>query len=178
MDTNPKTLVLKMDEGIFLGFGSNLGDREGALQTALDQLRSEGIAVLRRSAVYQTPPWGNEAQPPFLNMVAEVDFVGSPSELLQTIMEVEEAMGRLRTIHWGPRLIDIDLLAFGDHILRSQRLTVPHPFLAERAFVLVPWAEIAPEFRIPGLDATVANLRDRLPLTELEGIQRFSDAPK
>jgi 2-amino-4-hydroxy-6-hydroxymethyldihydropteridine diphosphokinase len=160
-------------EGIFLGLGSNLGDRKGLMEDAIARLTAADVEILSKSSIYETPPWGKEDQPAFLNMVVSVAFVATPEELMATVIQVEEAMGRQRTEHWGPRIIDIDILAFGKNRFTSQRLTVPHPMLAQRAFVLVPWAEIAPSFIVPGLDASVWELMARLPEVELKGIQKY-----
>lgn len=162
-----------MTARIFLGLGSNMGDRAAMLQAALNRLRASGISILNRSQVYETPPWGNVHQPSFLNMVIEVGFEGSPMDLLGHIGRVEEGLGRLRAVHWGPREIDIDILAFGDQTLSSQRLTVPHPMLSARAFVLLPWAEIAPDFIPPTHGDSVANLLLRLPVEAREAIHPY-----
>jgi 2-amino-4-hydroxy-6-hydroxymethyldihydropteridine diphosphokinase len=159
-----------MKEAIFLGLGSNLGDREWHLRAALEALRQGGCAICSCSPIFETPPWGNEAQPSFLNAVVEVVFEGSPMALLGLAMQVEESLARVRTVHWGPRSIDIDILAFGNQQLATQRLTVPHPMLAQRAFVLVPWARIAPQFAVPGHDSTVIGLLLRLPAAERDQI--------
>lgn len=159
-----------MNQGIFLGLGSNLGDRLQALSQAIYLLSDRGVEIGRVSTVYETPPWGNTDQPAFLNLVVEVAFEGSPEDLLVLMLETENLLGRQRTVHWGPRVIDIDLLAFGNQILVGQRLSVPHPMLTKRAFVLVPWQEIAPEFLVPGTEKTVAELLDLLPAAELNAI--------
>lgn len=159
-----------MKEAIFLGLGSNLGDRAGHLRAALEALAQGGCAINACSPIFETPPWGYEAQPSFLNAVVEVVFEGSPMALLGLVMQVEESMARERTVHWGPRSIDIDILAFGSQQLATQRLTVPHPMLAQRAFVLVPWARIAPQFAVPGQASTVAGLLQRLPAPERDQI--------
>ncbi|MBK9450398.1 MAG: 2-amino-4-hydroxy-6-hydroxymethyldihydropteridine diphosphokinase [Bacteroidetes bacterium] len=162
-----------MENGIFLGLGSNLGDRRAALATAIERLSSEGAKVVQSSKVYETPPWGNLDQPAFLNTVVEVTFNGEPEELLFIILKVENQLGRVRSVHWGPRVIDIDLLAFGSEIIVGQRLSVPHPLLAQRAFVLVPWAEIAPNFLVAGIGKTVAELMEELPIQDRQAIRPF-----
>jgi 2-amino-4-hydroxy-6-hydroxymethyldihydropteridine diphosphokinase len=107
-------------------------------------------------------------------MVVEVRYSGDPEDLLAIVIQVEKVMGRLRSVHWGPRIIDVDILVFGQQLLTSQRLSVPHPMLAKRAFVLVPWAEIAPDFQIAGLDATVSALLARLPESERTAVRRIT----
>jgi 2-amino-4-hydroxy-6-hydroxymethyldihydropteridine diphosphokinase len=159
-----------MKDDFFLGLGSNLGDRLGQLQSALDGLMAGGCRLVASSSVYETPPWGFEEQPAFLNAVVQVSFDGDPRDLLQLAMQVEHALGRVRAEHWGPRAIDIDLLACGPLQLRGQRLVLPHPLLQERAFVLLPWAEIAPDFEVAGLETTVATLLARLPQADMASI--------
>jgi 2-amino-4-hydroxy-6-hydroxymethyldihydropteridine diphosphokinase len=159
-----------MKDEFFLGLGSNLGNRLGQLQSSLAGLQAGGCRLVASSSVYETPPWGFEEQPAFLNAVVQVSYEGDPMELLQLAMQVEHALGRVRAGHWGPRAIDIDLLACGQLQLRGQRLVLPHPLLQERAFVLLPWAEIAPEFEVVGLGMTVATLLARLPKADMESI--------
>ncbi len=135
----------------YLGLGANVGDREANLREAvrlLDQTR--GVEVLRRSSVYETAPVGVTDQPPFLNQVIEVRTTLTPRGLLARALEVEAALGRVRRERWGPRPIDIDLLFYGDETLDLPGLTVPHPRMGERTFVLVPLAELAPERLLPG----------------------------
>jgi 2-amino-4-hydroxy-6-hydroxymethyldihydropteridine diphosphokinase len=137
-----------MDAGerVFLGLGSNLGNREENLRTALERLSGlPGTEVLRVSRFIETAPWGVEDQPPFLNAAAEIRTALEPEELLDGVKRIEQEMGRVRTYHWGPRLIDIDLLLYGDRKVETPRLAVPHPHLLERPFVCEPMEEIAPE---------------------------------
>ncbi|MFM2376670.1 MAG: hypothetical protein RLZZ165_1767 [Bacteroidota bacterium] len=144
------------------------------LMEAVERLNRHGLSILNASSVYLTPPWGKTDQSDFFNMVVEVGFDGGPDDLLRTAMELEREMGRVRTVQWGPRIIDIDLLAFGSTVLSSQRLTIPHPMLAQRAFVLLPWAEIASGFEVPGFQATVSELLSRLSPQEIQAIQRVN----
>ena len=137
----------------WIGLGANLGDAAttvGAAITALDGL--PGTRVLQASRLYATPAWGNEDQPPFVNAVAAVETSLAADELLQAMLALEQRFGRVRdpAVHWGPRALDLDLLLFGDQVLDLPELTVPHPYLHERAFVLVPLAEIAADLAIPG----------------------------
>lgn len=162
-----------MENGIFLGLGSNLGDRLATMRKAIDLLSEQGAVLKQASHVYETPPWGTLDQPAFFNMVIEIGFHGEPDQLLSILLSTENHLGRVRTVHWGPRVIDIDLLAFGSQIVLGQRLTVPHPMLAERAFVLVPWAEIAPGFTVPGKQQSVQELLDLLPATAHEAIRQL-----
>jgi 2-amino-4-hydroxy-6-hydroxymethyldihydropteridine diphosphokinase len=129
-----------------VGLGSNLGDREDSIREALERLsRRDRIRLIRTSSVYETDPVGVTGQPTFLNAAAHLATELNPAELLEVLQEVEREMGRRRTVRWGPRIIDLDLLLYEDLILDRPHLTVPHPRLARRAFVLVPLAEIAPE---------------------------------
>lgn len=135
----------------YLGLGANLGDREANLREAVRLLGgTPGIEVLRRSSVYETAPVGVTGQPPFLNQVIEVRTTLTPPDLLARALAVEAALGRVRRERWGPRTIDVDILFYGDETLDLPGLTLPHPRLGERAFVLVPLAELLPERVLPG----------------------------
>ncbi len=121
--------------------------------------------IVRQSSVYETPPFGYLEQPSFYNAVVELKTAAEPATLLNEIHRVEAACGRKRLVHWGPRTLDMDILMFGERQIATEHLTIPHPGLAERRFVLEPWAEIAPEVTVPGL-GTVAELLDKLPRQE------------
>ena len=154
-------MIAPTDIRVYLALGSNLGDRAAALEDARVRLIAEGVKLDRASSVIETPPVG-PPQPDYLNQVVTGTFAGSPRELLDRIHAIERSMGRVRTERWGPRTIDIDILTFGDTVIDEPALTIPHPELAARDFVLRPWAEIAPEYVVPGVDATVAALLARL----------------
>lgn len=143
------------------------------LQNALAALKARGCKPLCCSSVFETPPWGLQEQPAFLNAVVQVHWEQSAMELMELALQVEHDLGRVRAVAWGPRTIDIDLLAFGELELRGQRLTIPHPLLQARAFVLLPWAEIAPEFVVPGLLQPVDQLLQALPADERASIKRI-----
>jgi 2-amino-4-hydroxy-6-hydroxymethyldihydropteridine diphosphokinase len=131
-----------------LGIGSNLGDRLAHLQLAVDSLAAaDGITVVGLSAVYETAPVGGPAQPDFLNAVVAVDTTLSAHELLAVAQGIEAAAERVRTVRWGPRTLDVDVLLVGDEHLDDPDLVVPHPRMAERAFVVVPLADLEPEWR-------------------------------
>jgi 2-amino-4-hydroxy-6-hydroxymethyldihydropteridine diphosphokinase len=133
----------------FIGVGSNLGDRLANVQQAVDRLaRTEGIRVVRASRVYETDPVG-PPQPDYLNAVVEVATVLRPRGLLEACLGVEAAMGRVRAERWGPRIVDLDVLTYGDEQIDEPRLTVPHPRMLDRAFVLVPLLELEPDPRLP-----------------------------
>jgi len=136
----------------WLGLGSNLQGPAAQLHTALDKLAHiDGIDILKVSGFYRTPPWGDEQQDDFINAVAQIETSLAPVPLLRALQSVENAMGRTRSgRRWGPRVIDIDLLLYGDLLLRAAELELPHPRMHERAFVLVPLCELDAGLVIPG----------------------------
>lgn len=136
-----------------IGLGGNLGDVRSRLEAAIVALDAvPGIRVTARSRFYRTPPWGPVAQPDFVNAAVAVDTSLDAHALLDALLATERAFGRVRDgERWGPRTLDLDLLAYGDAVVADERLTVPHPRIAERAFVLLPLADIAPEAVLPGL---------------------------
>jgi 2-amino-4-hydroxy-6-hydroxymethyldihydropteridine diphosphokinase len=142
----------------YVGLGSNLGDRAAHLLLGLSALsRLPKTHLLRLSPVYETDPVG-PPQPPYLNMVAELETELSPKGLLAEMLRVEKALGRERRERWGPRTLDLDLLLYGDLVLEEAGLSVPHPRLHERAFVLVPLLDLLPEGRHPLLAQSFAEL--------------------
>ena len=146
---------------VFLGLGSNLGERERALERALVLLEQRGFEIKRRSSLYLTEPVGGPPQDWYLNMVAEGACALPPEELLAACLDIERGLGRTREVRWGPRTIDIDLLLYGNERRATAALALPHPRLQERQFVLVPLAEIAPRLRHPVLHLTTRELRRR-----------------
>jgi 2-amino-4-hydroxy-6-hydroxymethyldihydropteridine diphosphokinase len=146
----------------YVGLGANLGDRIVSLREAVRLLGSgQGILVKRCSPVYETEPVGGPPQGRFLNAVLAMEIDLAPELLLERCKAVENAMGRERIEHWGPRTIDIDILLYGDSIVRSKTLVIPHPRMHERAFVLAPFADLAPGVVHPVLGVTVNELLDR-----------------
>lgn len=142
-----------------LSLGSNLGDRAGSLRAALRALMSvAGVELKSWSHCYETEPIGFTEQPAFLNMAVEIETALVPLELLKAVKSIEAAIGRQKTDRWGPREIDIDIILWGDAEYASERLTLPHAAFRERAFVLVPMAEIAPEVVDPVTGETIAAL--------------------
>lgn len=128
----------------YIGFGSNIGDRQAYIHNALHRLAAEeGVILQKSSSFYETAPVGYEEQGEFLNGVAEIQTCLSPHRLLHTLKKIETAVGRQHRVRWGPREIDLDLLIYGDVCLREEGLIVPHPEMHRRGFVLVPFAEIA-----------------------------------
>lgn len=135
----------------FLGLGGNLGDPAQSMAAALRMLDASGNApVVTVSSLYRTPPWGKLDQPDFLNVTAEVATSLAPLELLELCLDVERRLKRVRIERWGPRLIDIDVLLHGDSHVSDAGLELPHPRMLDRAFVMVPLAEIAPELILAG----------------------------
>jgi 2-amino-4-hydroxy-6-hydroxymethyldihydropteridine diphosphokinase len=148
----------------FLGLGSNQGDSRSLLRTALERLEARVDGHKEAvSSLYRTAPVGYTQQPDFLNAVVMFRGEGPPGDWLDRMLAVEAELGRRRDgPRWGPRVVDLDLLAAEGHILETPRLTLPHPRIRERRFVLAPWAEIAPEFALPE-GRTVARLLDDCP---------------
>lgn len=135
----------------YLSTGSNMGTRVQALQEAHRRITTVVGTVTKASRIYETEAWGLEAQPAFLNQVLEVQTSLHPEDLLNALLKIEAEMGRERRLRWGPRLIDIDVLCIGDLIWNSPTLSLPHPHLQERNFVLYPLAEICPAWLHPVL---------------------------
>lgn len=138
--------------------GSNLGDRLKNLRQARQCIENEIGIIVKASKVYSTQAWGVRDQPDFLNQALEVATERSPQEMLEIIHRIEHRMGRIRTAHWSKRLIDIDILFYEQLVLQTENLTIPHPFLHERNFVLAPLAEIASNFEHPILRQPIALL--------------------
>ena len=158
---------------IFLGLGTNLGDRTANLQAAIAGL-AERLVMTAVSPLYQTPPWGVTDQPNFLNLCLAAQTDLAPAELLTFVKNLEVALGRQPAERWGPRLIDIDILFYANQLIETENMIIPHPRLAERAFVLRPLADIAPEFVHPLLGETIAALAKKV---GDEGIRPFAPAP-
>jgi 2-amino-4-hydroxy-6-hydroxymethyldihydropteridine diphosphokinase len=146
---------------VFLGLGSNVGDRDENLGRGLELLEGRGFRVTASSAVYETEPVGGPPQGPFLNMVARGETLLTPEELLAACLRTERDLGRVRDVPLGPRTLDIDVLLYGDLVRDSPDPVLPHPRLHERLFVLVPLAEVGPRALHPRLGLTAAELRDR-----------------
>ena len=147
---------------VFLGLGSNLGDREVNLRRALAELESPTLHLLRTSSIYETEPIGFLDQGWFLNLAAEFETDLFPKQLLARLQRVERSMGRHRTVKDGPRIIDIDILLYGSSVIKSDELEVPHPRYRERRFTLAPLAELAPTMKDPVTGRTMAELLNAL----------------
>ena len=150
-------------KGVYLLLGSNIGDSAEMLNTAVDHIRASVGKVINSSSVYQTKAWGIEDQPDFLNQVLEVDTHLKPHALLKQILQIEKDMGRIRYQKWGMRIIDIDILYYGNEILNNDDLKIPHPENQYRNFVLAPMAEIAPDFVHPALRLSQVELLKECP---------------
>jgi 2-amino-4-hydroxy-6-hydroxymethyldihydropteridine diphosphokinase len=150
---------------VYLGLGSNVGDSEALLQSALDQLNARDLKLLRVSSLYETEPIGLREQRWFLNLVAEFQTELFPKQLLHRIEKVEKELGRKRTVRNGPRTIDIDILLYGNAVVKTEALEIPHPRYRERRFTLAPLAELNPELRDPvtrrSMAAMLAALKDQ-----------------
>lgn len=156
---------------VFLLLGSNLGDREQMLQSAEDAITGHEIEIIQRSGLYETAAWGITDQPAFLNQVLLVDTKQDPETLMQTLLEIEQSLGRARKERYGPRSIDIDILLFDALVYHSSIVTIPHPAMQERRFVLTPLAELAPDLIHPVFQQSVQELlsqcKDELPVKKI-----------
>ena len=146
---------------IYLSLGSNLGDRAANLDRAIEALPEAGVLVLRRSSLYETEPVDFLDQPWFLNCAVEAETSLPPEQLLGALQGIERRLGSRKLIARGPRIVDLDVLFYGDSVVRSSEIEIPHPRMTERRFVLVPLAELAPTFVHPILHATCAELLAR-----------------
>ncbi|KQZ82016.1 2-amino-4-hydroxy-6-hydroxymethyldihydropteridine pyrophosphokinase [Mesorhizobium sp. Root157] len=154
---------------VFISLGGNLGDPKKSMASALRLLAAApGVEVVAVSSLYRTPPWGKLDQPDFLNAAAELSTSLSPHDLLDLCLETERKLKRVREERWGPRVIDLDILVFGDRVIHETGLEVPHPRMLERAFVLAPLAEIAPQ-----LSVDAKRVSDRLAGVDAAGIERL-----
>ena len=148
---------------VYLSLGSNLGDRAAHLRRALDELAAEGIEIARVSPFYRTEPVDYRPQPWFLNAAAEIRTELLPLRLLSTLQRIERRLGRRRTVPKGPRTIDLDILFYDNAVVRSAALTIPHPRMEARKFVLVPLSELAPDLRHPVTRKTAREMLNETP---------------
>ena len=148
---------------IYLSLGSNIGDREANLHKAVEQLASQDMRVLHTSRIYETEPVDYVDQAWFLNQVVEAETTLFPMQLLTRVGRVERDLGRKRIVRKGPRTIDIDILFYGAAVVETKRLEIPHPRIAQRRFVLVPLAELAPDLRHPVTHRTVRQMLESAP---------------
>ncbi len=148
---------------VYLLTGGNLGDRAVSLHQSADAIAAKAGAIVARSSIYETAAWGGIPQPDYLNQVLELQTERSPEALLQIILQIETTMGRKRSVKYGPRIIDIDILLFNDLVFQSTLLTIPHPQMHLRRFVMEPMAEIAPQLIHPALHQTMLQLLEVCP---------------
>jgi len=143
---------------IYIGIGSNLGQRQDNCEKAINLMNERGITVTRRSSMIETEPWGITNQPDFINMAVEAETSLGPEELLAVLKKIETETGRTPIERWGPRVVDLDILFYNDHVIRSEGLEIPHPGIRDREFVLKPLMEIAPDKVHPVLKKSVKDL--------------------
>ncbi len=143
----------------YLGLGSNIGDRKQQLLKAIDLIGNiKGIKVTKQSSIYETAPIGYTDQPNFLNLCLEIETELSPQQLLKHCLDIEQQLHRVREIRWGPRTLDIDILLYSDNIIETDNLSIPHPRMKERAFVLIPLNDIASDKKDPRLNQKIHDL--------------------
>ncbi len=149
----------------YLLIGGNMGNREGYLAAARSAVEKHIGPLRRHSSLYQTAAWGLQEQDAFLNQVLQIETALDAGSLLQTLLQIEETLGRKREVRYGPRIIDMDILFFNDEVIHKEGLTIPHPQIQNRRFALVPMAELAPELVHPVLQKTIAQLLNDCPDT-------------
>ena len=158
----------------YIGLGSNLENPLQQIKTAIDDLQSlADINIVSVSSLYQSPPMGPADQPDYINAVLALETSLNPHQLLDALQSVEQLHGRVRKRHWGERTLDLDILLYGDQILDDERLKIPHPGMHERAFVLYPLAEIAPDIEIPGI-GTLQKILPSCPQGDLQQVEHIS----
>lgn len=156
---------------VYLGLGSNVGNRLENLRRAAAMLgQSQGLSCFQASRIYETEPWGFADQPPFLNCVIRAFTLLEPGEVLQLAHSVEDALGRERAVRWGPRVIDVDILIMDNLTIETEELVIPHPRMWERAFVLVPLMDLAPDMTTPGGVSLAQRVAD---LDDADGVRLF-----
>ncbi|MFQ3546666.1 2-amino-4-hydroxy-6-hydroxymethyldihydropteridine diphosphokinase [Halobacillus rhizosphaerae] len=156
----------------YVALGSNIDEREVYLSNALNLLEGKGeITITKRSSVYETDPVGYTDQNEFLNMVVEVETLLSPYQLLDVCQSIEEELGRKRVVKWGPRTIDLDILLYNDENIEVERLRIPHPHMHERAFVMVPLAELNGQVRLSSINRNAQEVLESMPEAEKAGIR-------
>ncbi len=163
MSVSPSQLTVS----VYIGFGSNIGDRRAYIRAAFHHLsETEGVRLQRVSSLYETEPVGDAAQAPFLNGVALLETTHTPLSLLHILKNVETAVGRQHRTRWGPREVDLDILLYGDRCVQTETLVIPHPEMHLRGFVLVPLADLAPDLHHPICQKTIRTLLAQLGASE------------
>ncbi len=150
--------ILPIMQNAYLLIGSNLGDKTAQLEKAVQYIQQECGEIVKRSAFYETAPWGFTDQPSFINQAIWIKTSLDPEELMQSLLNIEAKMGRIRTVKLGPRIIDLDILQIDQTVMETPILHIPHPAMTERRFALAPLAEIAPELLHPVLLKTATEL--------------------
>lgn len=159
---------------VYIGLGSNLENPLQQIKTAINDLQAlSGIRVISVSSLYQSPPMGPADQPDYINAVLSLETALEPHQLLDALQSVEQLHGRVRKRHWGERTLDLDILLYGDKLVDDERLTIPHPGMHERAFVLYPLAEIAPDIEIPGI-GSLQEILPSCPQGDLQQVDKIS----
>lgn len=166
-----------MSETVYLALGTNLGDRVENLRAALQALLRV-VNIQAASPVYETPPWGYTDQPAFLNMALQGETGLAPADLLRELKRIEVELGRQPNFRYGPRVIDLDILFYGQQVMELETLSIPHPRLPERAFVLVPLADLAPDLRHPVLQKTVSEMLASVERGEIRPFEAVIYAPR
>lgn len=146
----------------YIAFGSNVGNRKANILSAMEMMREKGMDFLKISTMYETEPYGVTSQPKFMNCVALIQTELSPIILMETLLKIEEALGRVREVKWGARTIDLDIIFYDHKIVSFANLVIPHPDMQNRTFVLEPLSEIAPNYVHPLLHKTVVELLEEL----------------
>ncbi len=155
----------------FIGLGSNLENPQQQINTAIKDIgKINYVSVTKLSSLYKSPPMGPQDQPDYINAVVEIETTLSAHDLLDSLQAIEQQHGRVRKRHWGERTLDLDILLYAQQLINDERLTVPHPGISERAFVIYPLAEIAPELKIPE-KGIVADLMHSCPAAGLEKLE-------
>lgn len=160
---------------VYIALGTNLEPRADHLEKALEIFRSlQDLEVKRVSSIYESKPVGYLDQPDFLNLVFEAETDLLPLDLLDSCQSIEQELGRVRTIRFGPRTLDVDIVLYGTESIEEERLIVPHPRMQERSFVLLPLQELNPEYVVPGWNKTINKLVAELPQSDLEEIWKYA----
>ena len=143
---------------VYIGLGSNIGNREENCRKAIKLLKENGIAVKKESSMHETEPWGVKDQPKFINMAIEIETNKNPEDLLGILKNIERQIGRTESVKWGQRIIDLDIVLYDDLNIETPHLEIPHPFMHEREFVLKPLCEIAPDKKHPVTGKTIKEM--------------------
>ncbi len=168
--------VNPLKQKVYIGLGSNMGSKDRNLIVACENIEKlQGVKVIGKSSLYSTSPWGKLDQDDFMNQVLVVETEKSPLSLLHALQDIEIKMGRRRIEHWGPRIIDLDILLYGEDIINSEELTVPHPYMMERLFVLVPLQEVEPELVFPNGTRIEEVLRNAITRNRKENIKKIPE---